>query len=143
MKCDCCGRATPINYGSTVAVLCGACMASEKGKTVLRDECAEVADDFRPIATDAKEDLSPSSRAVDEPGLTVLFYILSGLSFLGGVILASKFWPGDSGYGRELESVAYAWSIVWLSVGILEAAIFAAIGKALSLLQQIAKNTGT
>lgn len=64
MKCDCCGRATPINYGSKVAVLCGACMASEKGKNLLRDKSAEVADDFRPIATDAKEDLSPSPKSV-------------------------------------------------------------------------------
>jgi hypothetical protein len=75
------------------------------------------------------------------PALVVVFYILSGLSLLGGIILASEFWPGDPGYGREWNSVAYAWSIVWLTVGLVEAALFAAIGKGLSLLQQIVKNT--
>lgn len=74
-------------------------------------------------------------------GLVMVFYILSGLSLIGGIILGAKFWPGDPGYGKEWKSIAYTWSIVWIMAGIIEAALFAAIGKALSLLQQIVKNT--
>jgi hypothetical protein len=77
----------------------------------------------------------------DAPGLVVVFYILAGLSLLGGVILASAFWPDNPGYGREWKSVAYVWPIVWLTAGIVQAVLFTAIGKALSLLQQIVKNT--
>ena len=67
--------------------------------------------------------------------------MLSGLSLLGGIFLGAEFWPGDPGYGNECKSIAYTWSIVWITAGIIEAALFSAIGKALSLLQRIVNNT--
>ena len=75
------------------------------------------------------------------PPLIVLFYVLAGLSLLGGVILCAKLWPGDPGYGSEWKIIAYTPSFTWLTVGIVEFAFFTAIGQALTYLKQIATNT--
>lgn len=89
---------------------------------------------------DQQQIVSRREHITDTANLVMLFYVLSGLSLLGGVVLAAQFWPSDLGYSKELKSVAYTWSIVWLIAGITQAAIFAAIAKILSLLQQIADN---
>lgn len=75
------------------------------------------------------------------PTLTVMFYILAVLSFIGGIILAVALWPSDPGYGRELGAEAYMPSIIWFMVGVIETALFAAIGQGLSYLHRIVENT--
>jgi hypothetical protein len=75
------------------------------------------------------------------PGLTVIFYILAVLSFIGGIILANEFRPGDPGHGYVLKPEAYMLSIIWFTVGVIEAALFAAIGQGLSYLHRIVENT--
>jgi hypothetical protein len=83
-----------------------------------------------------------TSRTFDHtPALSIFFFVIAALNFLGGIILAAEFWPGDPGYGREWETEAYTFSIVWFMVGALQAALFAAIGQGLSFLHQIVKNT--
>lgn len=82
-----------------------------------------------------------SNQLEPPPILPVVFFVLAALSFVGGIILSSEFWPGNSGYGREWGPKAYILSIIWFTAGVIEAAIFAAIGKGLSYLHIIAKNT--
>jgi hypothetical protein len=91
-----------------------------------------------------KESRATSSRTIGlekAPALSVAFFILSALSFLGGIVLAAQFWPGDPGYRHEWEAEAYTISIAWFMVGVIEAALFAAIGQGLSYLHRIVENT--
>jgi hypothetical protein len=75
------------------------------------------------------------------PVLSVVFFVLSGLSFLGGVVLSAQFWPDAPGYRYEGKAEAYTLSIIWFMVGVIEAALFAAIGQGLSYLHRIVENT--
>ena len=84
---------------------------------------------------------STSGQLDRTPVLPILFYILASLSLLGGILLSSEFWPGDPGYGREWKTEAYTLSIIWFTVGLVEAALYAAIGQGLSYLHKIVKNT--
>lgn len=65
-----------------------------------------------------------------EPFITTLFFILSGLSSLGGIILCSELWSEDPVYG-----------MVALALGFVQAALFAAVGYGLLYLKQIVSNT--
>ena len=67
--------------------------------------------------------------------------MLAVLSLIGGIILANAFWPGDPGYGHEWKSEAYMLSIIWFMAGVIEAALFAAIGQGLAYLHRIVENT--
>ncbi len=75
--------------------------------------------------------------------LPLLFFILSGLSLLFGLILFSKLLPGDAGYGNTWKAIAYIPSLTWLIVGIVQSSFFLALGQGLHLLQQISRNTIT
>ncbi|AMJ86158.1 MULTISPECIES: hypothetical protein [Alteromonas] len=77
----------------------------------------------------------------DSPPLTILFYVLAGLSLLGGIILCSQLWPDNLGYRDKWETIAYLPSITWLTIGIVEFALFTAIGQGLHYLRQIALNS--
>jgi len=83
---------------------------------------------------------SGSSKS-DTPLLIVLFFVLAGLSLLGGLTLCSQLWPGDPGYGNEWKTFAYIPSFTWLTVGIVQFALFTAIGQGLLYLKQIVINT--
>ena len=74
--------------------------------------------------------------------LSVVFFILSALSLIGGLILFSQFWPGTPRFGYEWKITAYQPAILWLMLGILEAALFAAIAQVLIYLKGILINTG-
>ena len=77
------------------------------------------------------------------PPLTVLFYILAGLSLLGGLLFCVELWPGDAGYGHAWKTIAYVPSITWLTVGVVQFALFTAIGQGLTYLRQIVANTSS
>lgn len=68
---------------------------------------------------------------------------LSVLSFVAGIVLSIAFLPSYSDliYARERNTAPYAWSVIWMTAGIVEAAIFVAIARIISLLEKIAKNT--
>ena len=73
---------------------------------------------------------------VTSPFLTTVFYVLAALGFLGGIIMCVIFWP-DSSDIKILKLFAYSPSIAWLTAGIIEAAIFSAIGLGLRYLKAI------
>jgi uncharacterized Zn finger protein (UPF0148 family) len=75
------------------------------------------------------------------PGLTNLLYLLSAISLLSGLILAVAFWPEEPRY--KLVAAAYVLPITWIIAGVVNFAIFAAMGYALALLKTIARNTET
>lgn len=75
------------------------------------------------------------------PFLTAIFYILAALGLLGGFFMGNQLWPGDPGYNREWKMLAYTPSIMWIAAGIIECALFAAIGNALYYLKGIYENT--
>jgi len=75
------------------------------------------------------------------PALSKVFFILAALSFLGGILLTVQYWPGDPGYGREWKNEAYTLSIMWFTAGVIETAVFSAIGQGLLYLHKIVENT--
>lgn len=86
---------------------------------------------------------SASGNSREHPPLTVLFFVLAGLSLLGGLVLCGQLWPGDPGYGRVWKTIVYIPSITWLTVGVVQFALFTAIGQGLSYLRQIVSNTAS
>lgn len=88
----------------------------------------------------SREVSAPASRDAPPP-LSIVFYILAILSALGAFILAAEFWPVQPAYGRPLPVEAYTWSIIWITVGVVQAALLSAIAFGLSLLKEIANNT--
>jgi len=91
--------------------------------------------------TERKISMAPKIHIEKKPVLSTVFFILAALSLLGGIILTAVFWPGDPGYGREWKNEAYTLSIMWFTVGVIETALFAAIGQGLSYLHRIMENT--
>jgi hypothetical protein len=102
------------------------------------------------LVDDAQESSGPVAGIVSDPGspidsqppaLTNLFYVLSVLSLLGGIILCGALWPGDPGYGKAWKTIAYMPAIAWLTVGIVQSGVFAAIGLGRTYLKRIADNS--
>ena len=124
MKCGKCGAETSINFGDAKKILC--------------ENCDGGGDEQFPLANARKSHPETGNQA---PGLAILFYVLAGLSFLGGLILAAQFMPGDPGPGYSWEPEAYLLSLVWFTAGFVQAALFAAIGRGLAYLHEIARNT--
>lgn len=85
-----------------------------------------------------KADLKSNDES--QPFLTTVFYILAGLSLLGGLILCIAFWPSSSSQAL-MKSDAYSTSLAWLTAGIVEFAIFSAFGMGLKYLKLIYENT--
>jgi hypothetical protein len=75
------------------------------------------------------------------PVLSNVFFVFAVLSFIGGIVLSAVFLPGAPGYGREWKSEAYVLSILFFMAGVIEAALFAAIGQGLSYLHRLVENT--
>ncbi len=85
-----------------------------------------------------------TTTSTDEaPTLSKVFFVLAALSLIGGLILTVTFWPKSSELesGYSYKAVAYTASLIWLTAGIIETALFAAIGQVLVYLNRIAKNT--
>lgn len=94
------------------------------------------------VSTDEEGVESPNQQPEsDMPFMAGVFVLLAVISLLGGLVLSSKFWPGDPGYGREWATIAYGWSIVWMVAGVVQAALFGAIASILTYLNRIAINT--
>ena len=93
------------------------------------------------LGEEPSRDMSvPTTRDPPSP-LSIVFYILAILSALGGFALAAEFWPIQPAYGRPLPVEAYTWSIIWITIGVVQAALLSAIAYGLSLLKEIANNT--
>ena len=73
--------------------------------------------------------------------LTFVLYLLSGLIFLIGLGVAVAFWPEKVVFGYEWAPIAYLPSAGALAFGILQGAVLAALGKGISSLGEIARNT--
>ena len=71
----------------------------------------------------------------------LVFFWLAGLSVVFGFIACLAFLPGDPGYGHEWKSIAYLPAITYFALGLVNAALFVAIGRALQYLHIIAKNS--
>jgi hypothetical protein len=77
-----------------------------------------------------------------EPSRTaIVFYIISVLSLVGGIMLAIESLPGDPGEGRYWKPIAYQPSIIMFTVGFVQASLFTAVAKILTYLKNIEFNT--
>ena len=85
--------------------------------------------------------VSGPTRGDAPPPLSIVFYLLAILSAVGALILAAEFWPVQTAYGRPLPVEAYTWSIIWITIGLVQAALLSAIAYGLTLLKEIANNT--
>ncbi|MDP2786998.1 MAG: hypothetical protein Q8O79_02835 [Pseudomonadota bacterium] len=92
-----------------------------------------------------EKDLEPSvNRKTYVPSLVVgMLYFISILSFLGGLLFSMALWPGDPGDGYGWKPVAYAPSIISISVGMLQFVLFVSIAKIIAYLGKIEFNTRT
>ncbi|NVK41572.1 MAG: zinc ribbon domain-containing protein [Oceanospirillaceae bacterium] len=145
-----CPECTKVNVPG--AYQCGHCGTNLEGVQVQKFEVPDreqfihgpdslVADSDGPAET-ARENVSHQGVLVNEaPLLSTFFYILSALSLLGGVIFCGKLWPGDPGYGNEWKTIAYIPAMTWLTVGIVQFGLFAAVGLGLTYLKRIADNS--
>jgi hypothetical protein len=77
-----------------------------------------------------------------EPSRTaIVFYIISILSLIGGIMLAYESLPGDPGEGRYWKPIAYQPSIIMFTIGFVQASLFTAVAKILTYLKGIEFNT--
>ncbi len=83
-----------------------------------------------------------SSEALRYSPLSKLFFVLAALSICGGLFLCIEFWPGDPPEGMEWTNQAYTLSLMSIVAGVVQFAIYTAIGQALSYLKKIADNSG-
>lgn len=74
--------------------------------------------------------------------LTIVLYFLSGISLLCGLVFSIKLLPSDAIIDL-VGSKAYISSIASLSAGVIQSAVFAAIGKILVYLNKIVHNTNS
>lgn len=133
MSCSICGSANNIQCKFDQTELCADCVDTKEGKALLE----------RSGSQSNRLDDSTIKPAIDTQSftLTSLFYILAGLSLFGGVILCGLLWPGDPGFGNEWRTTAYIPAVTWLTAGIVQFALFTAIGRGLFYLAEIARNT--
>lgn len=68
------------------------------------------------------------------------FYALALLCVIGALILSYIFLPGEPPRGTQWKAAAYSMSIIYLIAGFIQAALFVAIGLALSYLRMISQN---
>ena len=95
----------------------------------------------RPSSADSFDQPAVGPGDVGYSFLSLVFFLLAGLSLLGGIVLCSQLWPGDPGYGKEWKTLAYIPAITWLTAGIVQLSLFAAFGQGLHYLKQIVSNT--
>ena len=134
MKCANCGAEGALyktkiisNYGGdSDKILCGTCFDKNQAK-----ELGFINNALNPLATANSQ----------VPILSIIFYVLALVGLLGGIILCINLWPGEPDYGYGWKVAAYIPAITWLTVGVVQAALFAAIGQTLIYLQGIFNNT--
>lgn len=128
-KCSKCGASV-----SSISSLCGSCS---------KQMYADAQSSSQKTVTSYSEGLlMHQNKVLSYPRLSVLLFVLAGLSLLGGIILCVQLWPGDAGYGMEWKAVAYISGITALTVGLVQFALYTAIGLGLAYLKQIMINTG-
>lgn len=76
----------------------------------------------------------------DKPALAEVFKALAALAFVAGLALCVVFWPSYLASYEERSFGPYMWSIVSIMAGTCQAAIFLAIGQALTYLHRIARS---
>lgn len=76
-------------------------------------------------------------------GIAIALGAIGALSILGGIILATKGWPGDAGYGYSWTASAYTPSLTWLFSGLISGVIFFAFSAITTYLYNIRENTET
>lgn len=79
----------------------------------------------------------------DAPSITIFFYILATVFIAGGFFLCVQLMPEAPPKGHEWTMQAYVPAIATFVAGCVQAAIFAAIGRGLHYLDEIADNTRT
>lgn len=75
------------------------------------------------------------------PELPKVFFLLAVISIVASFVLATVFWPGGDYIGKSSQPSAYFMSSLWIVSGVIEAALFSAIGQGLSYLHKIYENT--
>jgi len=104
-------------------------------------ECPECGAIYLKIATTQKRIkdnvAAKINKELSTPLLSKIFYLISFLGLLGGIFFCIVLWPGDPGFGKEWKSIAYIPALTWLMAGIIECALFFAIGLGLKYLRAI------
>lgn len=101
------------------------------------------------VEVDADEKNNLKDNSADErkesanstPSITLLFYALAWISLVGGIVLCGSLWPGDPGRGMQWNTVAYMPSLMAFAAGVVQFAIYVAIGEGLAYLRAIMLNT--
>jgi hypothetical protein len=78
---------------------------------------------------------------ISYPLISLIFFVLAALCFLGGIVLSFNLSPGKPDYGYEWKTAAYIPSIISFVAGFVQTAFLAAIGQGLYYLHRIAENT--
>jgi len=81
------------------------------------------------------------SPSFTESPLAIFFYALAVISATSGLLLALAFWPKNLENIMGLSDISYLIAVSILAGGLVQAAIFVAIGKCLSYLRQVMINT--
>ena len=72
--------------------------------------------------------------------LSVLLFILSALSLLVGVLMFGKLFPETSKYSQAPSTFAYIPSLIWITAGLAQFALFAFCGQVLHYIKLIHTN---
>lgn len=138
MACEICGEKVTqwsARYEADV-VHCKKCFETTEAKEFISKKYMD---------TSAKESSTlgksiPDQNSTEYSFLSLLLFLLAGLSLLGGLVLCAQLWPDDPGYGNEWKMLAFIPAITWLTAGVVQFALFSALGQGLHYLRQIASN---
>ncbi len=112
------------------STFCKACFGTDKIDAYLENKTLD-SSNAKPI------ELSESTTISAKSNLPAFFTYLAWLALIGSCIFGLTLIP--SGYSPP--AAAYASTIVWVVSGVVQFALFLAIGKILSYLEQIVENT--
>lgn len=103
----------------------------------LCDECAEQQDEDALINDKAESEarsVEKLAHNLDYPSLSILLFLLAGISLLGSIVVCVQLWP----IGRYIGIAAYTPGLMALSAGVVQFALYSAIGLGLMYLKKIA-----
>lgn len=75
------------------------------------------------------------------PTVVVLLNMFAVVTLICGLVMALLLLPGEAVDGRTWRAVAYASSVTWAIVGLVQAVLFAAVAQAVMYLKRIEINT--
>jgi hypothetical protein len=86
--------------------------------------------------------IKPSSveTSLEYAFLSLLLFFIAILGLIGGLVVGVEFWPSGYGYDDALKHARQIYAITFIFAGVIQFALFAALGQGLHYLRQIASN---